>query len=64
MVGRELTTGSPGGRDISIGGTALKVRDWVVYHPLYSDRKVVDHVSLHVNKGEVVGICGLVGRGT
>ena len=63
MVGRELTDRFPRRESISIGGTALKVRDWVVYHPLYSDRKVVDHVSLHVNKGEVVGICGLMGAG-
>ena len=63
MVGRELTDRFPRRENINIGNTALEVRDWVVYHPLYSDRKVVDHVSIHVNKGEVVGICGLMGAG-
>ena len=63
MVGRELTDRFPRRENINIGNTALEVRDWVVYRPLYSDRKVVDHVSIHVNKGEVVGICGLMGAG-
>ena len=45
MVGRELTDRFPRRENINIGNTALEVRDWVVYHPLYSDRKVVDHVS-------------------
>ena len=52
MVGRELTDRFPRRESISIGGTALRSGTGWVYHPLYSDRKVVDHVSLHVNKGE------------
>ena len=63
MVGRELTDRFPKREHSAIGDVAMEVKDWTVYHPLYSDRKVVDHVSLHVKKGEVVGICGLVGAG-
>jgi putative multiple sugar transport system ATP-binding protein len=41
----------------------LEVKNWNVYHPLYSDRKVVKDVSMHVKKGEVLGISGLMGAG-
>ena len=41
----------------------MEVKDWTVYHPLYTDRKVVNNVSMNVRKGEVVGISGLMGAG-
>ena len=41
----------------------MEVSDWTVYHPLYQDKKVVDGVNIHVRKGEVVGISGLMGAG-
>ena len=63
MVGRELVDRFPKRNGITPGDIAMEVQDWSVYHPLYSDRKVVDRVSLHVKKGEVVGICGLMGAG-
>lgn len=63
MVGRELVDRFPRRGNVQVGETAMEVRDWNVYHPLYSDRKVVDNVSFHVRKGEVVGICGLMGAG-
>ena len=62
MVGREMTSRFPA-RERHIGEVALEVRDWTVYHPLYSEKRVVDHVSLKVHKGEVVGIAGLIGAG-
>ncbi|MGW2560849.1 multiple monosaccharide ABC transporter ATP-binding protein [Streptomyces sp. NPDC001514] len=42
---------------------ALEVRDWTVHHPIDQQRKVVDGVSLHVRRGEIVGIAGLMGAG-
>ena len=63
MVGRELTDRFPKREKKHIGGVAMEIRNWNVYHPLYSDRKVVDNVSLNIHKGEVVGICGLMGAG-
>ncbi len=62
MVGREMTNRFPP-REHHIGEIALETRHWTVYHPTYSDRKVVDDVSINVHKGEVVGIAGLIGAG-
>ncbi|MEU3981626.1 multiple monosaccharide ABC transporter ATP-binding protein [Streptomyces sp. NPDC026672] len=42
---------------------ALEIRDWTVHHPVDQQRKVVDGVSLHVRRGEIVGIAGLMGAG-
>ncbi len=39
------------------------MKNWTVYHPLYTERKVCDSVSFYVRKGEVVGISGLMGAG-
>ncbi len=63
MVGREITDRFPKREDVNIGEVGLEVKDWTVYHPLDPGRKVVDHVSLTVRKGEVVGIAGLMGSG-
>lgn len=63
MVGRELTDRFPKRPNVKTGPVSMEVRDWTVYHPLYSERKVVDNVSFKVHKGEVVGISGLMGAG-
>ena len=63
MVGRELTDRFPKREKTSIGDVSLEVKDWTVFHPLYTERKVVDNVSMSVRKGEVVGISGLMGAG-
>jgi len=62
MVGREMTNRYPA-REPNIGEVAMEIRNWNVYHPLYSERKVVDDVTINVRKGEVVGIAGLIGAG-
>lgn len=62
MVGRNLEDRFPQ-RDPQIGETILEVSNWTVHHPLHADRKVVDDVSFHVRRGEVVGIAGLMGAG-
>lgn len=63
MVGRELTDRFPKRTEVSIGEVALEVKNWTVHHQVYSERKVVDNVSFHVKKGEVLGISGLMGAG-
>jgi len=63
MVGREIADRFPKRHGVKIGETSMEVKDWTVYHPIYREKKVVDNVSLHVKKGEVLGISGLMGAG-
>lgn len=63
MVGREITNRFPKRENVPIGEINMQVESWTVRHPLYPERTVVDHASLYVRKGEVVGIYGLMGAG-
>ena len=63
MVGREIEDRFPKRPGVQVGDINMEVSNWNVYHPLYQDKKVVDNVSIHVRKGEVVGISGLMGAG-
>lgn len=63
MVGREIADRFPKRHDVKIGDINMEVKNWTVYHPTNSERKVVDNVSINVRKGEVVGISGLMGAG-
>ncbi|MGW2959988.1 multiple monosaccharide ABC transporter ATP-binding protein [Streptomyces sp. NPDC001220] len=66
MVGRDLDhrfperTAYEGEEDAA---PALEIRDWTVLHPIDHERRVVDDVSIHVRRGEIVGIAGLMGAG-
>ncbi len=63
MVGRDITDRFPK-RDYCVSDeVGLRVKNWTVYHPKYSDKKVVNNVSFEVKKGEIVGISGLMGAG-
>jgi putative multiple sugar transport system ATP-binding protein len=62
MVGRDMTHRFPP-RESNPGEVLFEVRNWKVAHPLYSDRMVINDVSMTVRRGEVVGIAGLMGAG-
>ncbi|MGV8983987.1 multiple monosaccharide ABC transporter ATP-binding protein [Clostridium sp.] len=62
MVGRDLVNRYPT-REPNIGEVIFEVKNWNVYHPVISDRKVSDNVNINIHKGEVVGIAGLMGAG-
>ncbi|NLZ68857.1 MAG: sugar ABC transporter ATP-binding protein [Spirochaetales bacterium] len=63
MVGRELTERYPSRENCKIGETIMEVKNWNVYHPDISDKKILEDISFNVKKGEVVGFVGLMGAG-
>ena len=63
MVGREIEDRFPKRPEVKAGDVCMDVSGWTVHHPVYHEKKVVDNVSIHVRKGEVVGISGLMGAG-
>ncbi|WP_223593660.1 multiple monosaccharide ABC transporter ATP-binding protein [Neobacillus bataviensis] len=62
MVGRDLTNRYPE-RITNIGHVIFEVKNWDVYHPMHSERKVIDGVNFNIKKGEIVGIAGVMGSG-
>ncbi|PKR84579.1 multiple monosaccharide ABC transporter ATP-binding protein [Heyndrickxia camelliae] len=62
MVGRDLTNRYPS-REPNIGNTIFEIKDWNVYHPTLTDKKVIHDVNITIRKGEIVGIAGLMGAG-
>jgi putative multiple sugar transport system ATP-binding protein len=62
MVGRDLDSRFPEHQP-NIGEEAFRIEDWTVHHPTQHDRLVVKDASLRINRGEVVGLAGLMGAG-
>lgn len=62
MVGREVGDIFPETKH-EFGETVLEVKNITAFEPDHPDKKLVDNVSFHVRKGEVLGISGLMGAG-
>jgi putative multiple sugar transport system ATP-binding protein len=62
MVGREMADRYPK-RTPKVGEKVFEVRNWQVHHAVHPDRQVIKGVNLHVSRGEIVGIAGLMGAG-
>ncbi|MBI2256389.1 MAG: sugar ABC transporter ATP-binding protein [Proteobacteria bacterium] len=62
MVGRELKDRYPK-RTPKIGEPIFEVKNWRVFDAIHADKEKIRGVDIHVKKGEVVGIAGLMGAG-
>ncbi len=62
MVGREMADRYPK-RTPNIGPKVFEVKNWQVHHDVHPERQVIKGVDLHVNRGEILGIAGLMGAG-
>ena len=62
MVGRELTQLYPS-RNTEVGDVVLSVENLTVPHPRIAGKNLVEDISFHLRKGELLGIVGLVGSG-
>jgi putative multiple sugar transport system ATP-binding protein len=62
MVGRDIENIYPKRTHIIADETALEVKNWTVFDPVL-ERTILDDVNIHVKKGEIIGIAGLMGAG-
>ncbi|WP_226671901.1 sugar ABC transporter ATP-binding protein [Rossellomorea aquimaris] len=62
MVGRAIEDIYPKRLNKSHGESILELQNWSAYDPQLG-REVVKDVNLHVKRGEIVGIAGLMGSG-
>lgn len=62
MVGRKITQRFPR-KPHKKGEVVLEVKNWTINNPELPDKAKIDNVSFKVNKGEILGIAGLMGTG-
>lgn len=62
MIGRHLNAMYPE-RKVNIGPEVLRVEHFRVAHPFAYGKSIIEDVSFSLNKGEILGLSGLVGSG-
>lgn len=62
MIGRHLNAMYPE-RKANIGPEVLRVEHFRVAHPFAYGKSIIEDVSFTLNKGEILGLSGLVGSG-
>ncbi|MRN53183.1 sugar ABC transporter ATP-binding protein [Paenibacillus monticola] len=62
MVGRDIDDIYPKRADQQFGAKVLEIQNWTAFDPKLG-REMVKNANLHVRKGEIVGIAGLMGSG-
>ena len=62
MIGRTLENYYPK-VELKLGETIFEARDVAVPYPYNQSKHIVEGVNFSVHKGEIFGICGLVGSG-
>jgi ABC-type sugar transport system ATPase subunit len=62
MIGRKLDVMYPT-VEKNIGSEVMRVENLKVPHTSAYGKNIIEDVSFHLNKGEILGLCGLVGSG-
>jgi putative multiple sugar transport system ATP-binding protein len=62
MVGREIENIYPQREHLATGDMAFELRNWNAFQPS-TGRAILRDVNMHVRRGEIVGLAGLMGSG-